>query len=68
MQFLTILTSIALASTLCGASGTVLAAATNPGASNDVLLDMNQAFKKGQSKRLSELLGAECSPEQRQRG
>lgn len=56
MQFLTILTSIAFASTLCGASGAVLAAGANTGRSNDVLLEMNQAFKKGQSKRLSELL------------
>lgn len=56
MQFLTILTSIAFASTLCGASGSALAAASNASTSNDVLLEMNQAFKKGQSKRLSELL------------
>ena len=56
MQFLTILTSIALASTLCGASGAAVAATNPPGAANEVLLEMNQAFKKGQSKRLSELL------------
>ena len=56
MQFLTILTSIALASTLCATSGAALAAANPPGSADDVLLEMSQAFKKGQSKRLTELL------------
>ncbi|MDD2881950.1 MAG: transglycosylase SLT domain-containing protein [Rhodoferax sp.] len=56
MQLLTILTSIALIGTLCGASGTAQAAASTPGTADTVFLEMNQAYKNGQSKRLSELL------------
>ncbi len=56
MKFLTILTSIALSGTLFGTSGTALAAASTAGAADNVLLEMSQAFKKGQSTRLSELL------------
>jgi len=56
MQFRTILTSIAIVSTLYGALGRAVAAANPSGAADDVLLEMNQAFKNGQSKRLSELL------------
>ena len=59
MQFHTILTSIALALSLTlTAAPTVHAqsTATSSAPSDDVILEMNQAFKKGNSKRLSALL------------
>ena len=56
MQFRTILTSIALIGTFCGASAIAQAASSTPGAADTALLEMSQAFKNGQSRRLSELL------------
>lgn len=56
MQFRTILTSIALAGLLGGVTTTILAAAPASSPADEVVLEMAQAFKKGQSKRLSELL------------
>jgi len=56
MQFRTILTLITAASALCSAPLAALAAPSGTSAADEVLLEMNQAFKKGQSKRLSELL------------
>ncbi|BCO25707.1 soluble lytic murein transglycosylase [Rhodoferax lithotrophicus] len=56
MQFRTILTSIALAGLLGGVTTTILAAAPAANPADEVVLEMAQAFKKGQSKRLSELL------------
>jgi soluble lytic murein transglycosylase len=59
MQFSTILTSIALLGVLTLSANTpaqAQAMAGNPVASDANILEMNQAFKKGNSRRLSELL------------
>ncbi len=54
MKFRTILTLIALSGALSVVAGQALAAATP----DEVLLEMNQAFKNGYTKRLTELLPA----------
>ncbi len=56
MQFRTILTLISMAGALAGTPLVVLGAQLGASAADDVVLEMSQAFKKGQSKRLSELL------------
>lgn len=56
MQFRTILTSIGLLGALCCASLTACAAPSRGGAADDAVLEMNQAFKNGQNRRLTELL------------
>jgi len=56
MKLRTILTLITAAVALCGTAPALLAAQANPGNAEDALLEMSQAFKKGQSRRLSELL------------
>jgi len=56
MQFRRILTSIVLASALLSSTPLVWCASSPDRAADAVLLDMNQAFKNGQSSRLRELL------------
>ncbi len=56
MQLRTILTSIAIGATLGSAHGTALAATSPPSAADNVLLEMNQAFKNSHTRRLTELL------------
>jgi soluble lytic murein transglycosylase len=55
MQFTTILTLISTAAALCSTPLAALGATARTSAADEILLDMSQAFNKGQSKRLSEL-------------
>jgi len=56
MQFRTILTLISLLGTLCGLPAQAQGAAAGQSASDAVILEMRDAFNKGQSARLTELL------------
>lgn len=56
MQFRTILTLIALLGALGSLAAPAQGLAPGPSASDAVILDMREAFNKGQSKRLTELL------------
>ncbi|TXT36101.1 MAG: lytic transglycosylase catalytic subunit [Comamonadaceae bacterium] len=56
MKFRTILTSIALAGALTSVDNTARAALPELNSADHAVLDMADAFKKGQAKRLSELL------------
>ncbi|MBE0473872.1 lytic transglycosylase domain-containing protein [Rhodoferax sp.] len=56
MQFRTILTLIALLGSLCGVPALAQSAASGVSASDAVILEMRDAFNKGLSERLTELL------------
>ena len=56
MQYGSILTSIALTGALFTLTFAACAQARQDGASDEILLEMNQAYKQGNSKRLSDLL------------
>ena len=56
MQFRTILTLISLAAALAAVCTPLQAATSSTSAADDVLLEMNQAYKQNHAKRLTELL------------